>query len=180
MRNALSPAAISAILLITSSCRQVPANMPAGSSSFTFVEPPPGKTGEVRMTEPSTEPIIVERFAEAEPIEPLVRPIFPRTARRPMAPVVIGVKITVDPKGRVVEVGPSLQTISIAGPSNEQFYNAVRAAVDQWQFRPAQRYRMRVPRVSEGGGAPYEIGREAVECHFELRFTFTPAGAVDF
>ena len=172
--------AAAALFLMLSSCRQMTEKSTDGRSSFTFVEPLPVKTGEARVAEPSNEPIIVERFAEAEPIEPLVPAVYPRIARRPPAPVTVGVEITVDPKGNVTDVGPSLQEIPITVLSDDQFYHAVREAVKQWRFRPAQRYRMRVPRVSEGGGAPYEISRETVECKFILRFTFTPTGAVSF
>lgn len=150
-----------------------------GQSSFRFVEGPPAKP---RMTESSgtpEEPLVKDRFVDANPILPLSIPVFPKSVPITKAGLVtIGVRVNIDTNGRVTSVGPSMLTFSSPTPYANEFEAAVRTAVMTWRFEPAYRYSLRVFRTYEGGGAPKEIRREKMETYFDLSFTFTASGKV--
>jgi hypothetical protein len=166
--------------LFVGGCRHLPTPPPdTGTSSYAFVEPPPVPPGKATMAEPSNGPIIEEHYVEAEPIQPLATPVYPAKALTAKAGLItIGVKISVDTDGRVSEVSPSLLTFSTPTRYADEFEEAVRVAVIQWHFRPAQRYTLRIFRTEEGGGPPREIHRENTETSFDLAFTFTASGTV--
>ena len=152
---------------------------PTGTSSFAVIDGPPAKPGKVTPAEPSTEPIIEEHFVEAEAIEPRVIPIYPKQALTGKAGLVtVGVRVTLDSQGHVSDVAPSLLVFSTPNRYAAEFQEAVRLAVLQWRFHPAQRYRLRVFRMEEGGGPPQEIDRENTETYFDFAFTFTASGKV--
>lgn len=150
-----------------------------GKSSFAFVEPPPVPPRKGTVSEASDGPLTEEHFVDAEAIQPLSTPVYPAKALAAKAGLVmIGVKITVDDAGRVVDVAPSLLTFSTPTRYSEEFQEAVRLAVMQWHFHPAQRYSLRIFRDREGGGPPQELHRENTETFFDLAFTFTASGKV--
>jgi hypothetical protein len=151
----------------------------AGVSSFRFVDEPPAAPQKGKVTEGSNGPIVEEHFIDALPIPPLAMPVYPPPALAAKAGLVtIGVKISVDTDGRVSDVSPSLLTFSTPTRYSDEFDEAVRVAVVQWRFHPAQRYTMRIFRTEEGGGPPKELHRENTETYFDLAFTFTASGKV--
>ena len=167
--------------LFDAGCRLVPhRERPVnGTSSFVVVESPPPKMHLGPPTEPSTEPILEEHFVEAEPIEPLPMPVYPaKTLAGKATLVTVGVRVSIDADGRVTAFTPSLLTFSTPGRNADKFQEAVRQAVMQWRFHPAQHYLLRIFRGEEGGGPPREIHRENTEAAFDLAFTFTAAGKV--
>lgn len=166
--------------LFASGCQHLPMPPPdTGASSFRFVDEPPASPLKGKVTEGSNGPITVEHYIEAEPIPPLALPVYPAHALAAKAGLVtIGVKISVDPDGRVSDVSPSLLTFSTPTRYSDEFDEAVRVAVGQWRFHPAQRYTMRIFRTEEGGGPPKELDRENTETYFDLAFTFTASGKV--
>ena len=180
-RNAsLVPAIIlSGIGLFFSGCHHQLQSPDTGKSSFTFVEPPPAKPRTATVAEPSDEPLVEEHFIEAEAIQPLATPAYPANAlAAKVGLVTIGVRVTVDPEGRVSEISPSMLTFSTPTRYADEFEEAVRAALMTWRFHPAQRYRLRIFRSNEGGGPPKELERENTEASFDLAFTFTASGMV--
>ncbi|MEO6992052.1 MAG: hypothetical protein ABI273_00360 [Lacunisphaera sp.] len=165
--------------LFVSGCRQLPTQPDSGSSSFRFVDGPPASPLKGKVTEGSNGPIIVEHYIEAEPILPVAMPVYPAHALAAKAGLVtIGVKISVDADGHVSNISPSLLTFSTPTRYSDEFDEAVRVAVSQWRFHPAQRYSMRIFRTAEGGGPPKETPRENTETYFDLAFTFTASGKV--
>jgi hypothetical protein len=166
--------------LFVGGCRHLPTPpSDTGASSFRFVEEPPVPPQKGNVTEGSNGPIIEEHFIDAEAIPPLAMPVYPAHALAAKAGLVtIGVKISVDTDGHVSDVSPSLLTFSTPTRYSDEFDEAVRVAVSQWRFHPAQRYTMRIFRTDEGGGPPKELHREKTETYFDLAFTFTASGKV--
>lgn len=167
-------------MLLACGCRHVPTPPPdTGASSFRFVDEPLAPPQKGKVTEGSNGPILVEHYIEAEPVTPLAMPIYPPHALAAKAGLVtIGVKISVDTDGRVSDVSPSMLTFSTPTRYSDEFDEAVRVAVIQWRFHPAQRYTMRIFRTEEGGGPPRELHRENTETYFDLAFTFAASGKV--
>ncbi|MDI1250888.1 MAG: hypothetical protein PSV13_18635 [Lacunisphaera sp.] len=125
------------------------------------------------------EPVSMEQYEEASPIQPLATPVYPPRALAAKAGrVTIGVKITVDAAGRVSDIGPSLRAVTIPSRFDEDFQAAVRAAVSQWRFRPALSYRIEHAPMPDGSTYQRMIDRRRVETTFDLSFTFTATGAV--
>jgi len=169
------------LALVAAGCRHLSSSQATstGTSSFVVVDGPPAKTPKVKPAEPSTEPIIEEHFVDAEAIEPRARPTYPKQALTGKAGLVtVGVRITIDTEGQVADVEPSLFVFSTPSRYADEFQTAVRLAVLQWRFHPAQRYRLRIFRTEEGGGPPQEISREKIETYFDFAFTFTASGKV--
>lgn len=157
-------------------CRHAPVAPDTGRSSFVFVQPPmrppPESNGEV------IEPARRSQWREATLQEPFVSPAYPRKALLAKAGRnIVGVRITVDPTGRVSDVRLSLLVFSTPGPLAEDFRDAVESAVRQWQFTPARAEYIEI--VHEGEATYNRVtGSENVETEFDLAFTFTADGRV--
>lgn len=166
------------ILLLVPACRQPPEPEATGRSSFAFVNPPvgppPQSKGEV------IEPVDRAQYREAQLLEPAVQPAYPARALKGKArPVTVGVRITVGTDGRVADIRPSVLVFSSPGSFAEDFRDAVEAAVRQWRFTPARAEYFEI--VNEGGFTFNRVTRtELVETEFDLSFTFTATGGVQF
>jgi hypothetical protein len=124
------------------------------------------------------EPVDVK--VKAEPIEPLATPVYPRVALgRVRLPLTVGVRINVDPSGRVAHVGASMVAFSTGGEFAEEFRAAVEEALAQWRFKPAE-FRHMIPRTGSNGlGAYWQVTRtQPADDAFDLAFTFTAKGDV--
>ncbi len=166
-------------LCVLSGCQHAAPEAPAiGRSSFRFVEeraPAGSATASVTVEEPKSG----DYFQEARPIEPLAQPVYPPKALAAKAGfTTVGVRIDVDREGRVTDVGPSLVALSIPSRFDEEFQDAVRAAVLQWRFRPAQRYHIEVGKNPAGEPEYHQTSRENTETYFDVSFTFTADGTV--
>lgn len=152
----------------------------SGQSAFRFVEPPvraDASAASAKIETAPREPI--EGILPAEPILPLAVPAYPRVAMGShAAPVVVGVRISVDPSGRVAGIGPSLVCFSTPTPWAAAFYTAVEDAVAQWRFEPAE-WRHLVPMTNRNGGGYWQVARsEKTDYSFDLSFTFSTTGEV--
>src|ERR1700712_5510678 len=157
------------LALLFQACRQVPGPRlsATGTSSFAFIAPASAQP----RTAPKNGPVIEDSFevepdyfVEAKPLEPLTKPVYPPKALSGKAGLVtVGVRVTIDAEGHVVDVGPSLLTFSNPSRYAEEFQAAVRSAVMQWRFRPAQRSHGRASQSSEGGGTAKEFHWENTE-----------------
>jgi hypothetical protein len=172
------------ITLLVCSCHQLPERqaISAGASSFTFVELPPVRTAVTPADEPAIDSafeVEPDYFVAAKPLEPLIMPLYPPSALSGKAGfVTVGVRVSIDANGRVVEVGPSPLAFSTPSRYSETFQFAVRTAVMQWRFQPAEHYTMRTAGTNEDRGAEKILHREIIETYFDLAFTFTAAGKV--
>ncbi len=168
--------------LALAACRHAPSPpaVASGQSAFTFIEAPSptesARQGE--MTSGPRQPVDV--LVAAEPILPLAMPVFPVVALgRLRVPALIGVQITVDERGWVTGVTPSLKALTMPGPFVAEFQAAVEAAVAEWQFRPAEKRHL-VP----GRGGPMKddywvvTRAEKTPATFDVAFTFTGTGDV--
>lgn len=173
--------------LLLSGCSQVSTEPPVspeppstGGSSFVFVEEPaaplPPPSAAVAQAKPRE---TSENFCEAVPIYPLVKPIYPAKALNQKAGwAVVGVRITVGIDGRVMDVGPSLLTVSTPGPFADDFFEAVRVAVQQWRFEPAEIEHYRWLEAVSASQSKRIRTAEKTETYFDLTFTFTATGSV--
>ena len=166
---------------LAAGCRHVPAESPAATSSFAFVEtpPPPAPPPKAGVAVEPKAAALFDDFQEALPIYPLTYPVYPAHALKQKAGLAcVGVRVTVDARGQVTEVGPSVVAFTTPGPFADEFFAAVAATVRQWRFRPARIEH--VETVQAAGIAPYSrvLSSEKVETHFDLAFTFTAAGTV--
>lgn len=165
-------------LWLSAGCRHGTAAADTGTSSFAFVQPPPAAASRAVAEEPK-EPTSIEHYREARPVRPLATPAYPPAALAGKAgQVTIGVKITVDATGRVADIGPSLLAVTLPGRFDAEFQEAVRAAVAQWRFRPAETFRLENVPLPGGGSYQRMIDHRNVETSFDLSFTFTATGAV--
>lgn len=164
---------------VVSGCKHVPRSSDTGSSSFVVVEqprPPPP----IASSENTVEPVSRANFREAQAIHPLVMPIYPPAALAAKAgAATIGVRVTVDAKGAVADIRPSMLAISfIPSKFADDFQAAVEVAVRQWKFAPARVHT--IVRVTEGEFTYDRVTRtELIEAEFDLAFTFTTAGKVE-
>lgn len=167
------------LVLAAAGCRHVPQDPPSvGRSSFAFADEPtaPPKNAVVSEGKATRAP---NDFREATPIYPLLNPVYPAKALSKKAGLVtVGVRVTVDAAGRVTDVGPSLLVFSTPGPFADDFMTAVRVAVLQWRFLPAEIEQ--IEWVQPPGMEPYSrvLSTEKTETHFDLAFTFTATGKV--
>jgi len=168
------------LILAAAGCRHVPQDPPSvGRSSFAFVEALPAaspKNAVVREGKAARTP---DDFREATPIYPLLNPVYPAKALSKQGGLAtVGVRVTVDAGGRVTDVGPSMLVFSTPGPIADDFMAAVRVAVLQWRFRPAETEQ--IEWVRPPGMEPYSrvLSTEKTETHFDLAFTFTATGKV--
>ena len=160
-------------------CRHaVVAPVEVGTSSVRFVEPPPprpsGKPG-VGLPRQKAE---VDQVTAAQAILPLANPIYPPAAFKARAGTAkVGVRITIDPEGRVSDTRPSLTVFSTPTLFAAEFQAAVEAAVAQWRFRPAEVKHLEMV-AAEGGPYMRLSGREKWEWAFDVEFTFSASGDV--
>jgi hypothetical protein len=162
--------------LAAGACRHAPKPAMKGQSSVVFVDPP---TRPPEPGGPTIEPARRSQWREATLKEPVVMPVYPQNALLAKAGRnIVGVRIIVDPEGRVRETRLSLLVFSTPGPFAEDFRAAVEAALRQWQFVPA---RAEYFEIVHDGQATYNrvTGSENVETEFDLAFTFTAAGKVE-
>jgi hypothetical protein len=167
-----------ALLLAMSGCRHVPAD--TGVSSFEVVKPPPPR---VTVETPDQKPVAASNmidFREAEPIRPLVMPVYPAAALKAKAGrAQVGVRVNVEASGRVGDIAASMLAASTPGPFAPAFRDAVEAAVRQWRFRPAQIIEQEEAPLPGGGSYKRVTHRESTEAQFDLVFTFTETGKVE-
>ncbi len=168
---------VALMLLGATGCRHVPEPAATGRSSFAFVDASNAAASSATAT--PVEPKSGDYFTEARPTQILATPVYPPkalTARLGMTTV--GVRVTVDKTGRVSDIGPSLLAVSIPTKFHAEFQEAVRAAVTQWRFFPAQTFHVEVTRDAAGELQISETKRENAETYLDLAFTFTASGAV--
>jgi hypothetical protein len=180
-RNVFMRFAVCTVLLLAfalgTGCRHAPP--PAeqtGHSSFRFVDqpvgPPPASSGEI------VQPTNRSQWHEATLKEPVPIPVYPAKAIEAKAGRnTVGVRIVVDPEGRVIEIRMSMLVFSTPGPFAEDFRDAVEVAVRQWRFNPARSESFEI--IHDGEATDIRVtGVENVETEFDLAFTFQPDGAV--
>jgi TonB family protein len=147
-------------------------------ASFSIVPPPPTVVaGSVSAT--PVESADRREYQEAALAMKPVLPVYPPRALAGRAGAAhVGVRLTIDEKGRVTDVSPSLLAVTIAPPQyTEDFRQAVETAVRQWKFQPARiEY---VETVSEHGITYERLKRvEKLETTLDLAFDFTTNGGV--
>lgn len=158
-------------------CRHAAPPPDDGQSSFRFVTPSratPPKTGATIAQEMPRETV-----TPAEPILPLAVPVYPNLARRDRpATATVGVRITIDPKGNVTDIRPSLVAFSTPGAWAGAFHDAVETALAQWRFHPAEIHRVEPMKGPNAGGYLLVKGSEKIEWTFDVAFTFNASGDV--
>jgi hypothetical protein len=160
------------LLAAIAACLTLGCAQPAKTVSFKFVAvtvPP------TRTTDPSQYQVKQGEtvFVDARPIEPLATPSFPAAApQRGAEPVTIVVKIVVGADGRVDDVQRSLADFSGPTPFARECFEAVKAAVAQWKFEPAELAVVR----PQANGRPLIVSSTPTERTFEIAFTFSPNG----
>ncbi|WP_091060037.1 hypothetical protein [Opitutus sp. GAS368] len=172
---------LTVVLLSAAGCRHVPPP-DTGASSFVVVEAQRVASDKVivgDVGEPSAAKYS-EDFRQAVPLKAtVVLPVYPAKALKAKAGrATVGVQVTVDTAGRVTDIGPSLLTYNTPGPYAEDFHEAVRVAVRQWRFAPAEILQMETAR---SGDFTYQrIARSTkTETKLDLAFTFTASGGVE-
>jgi outer membrane biosynthesis protein TonB len=150
-----------------------------GASSFAFVERPTGPPQARTVTTDPVEQKPMEDYREARPVYPLINPVYPPRALKAKAGwATVGVRITVDPMGRVSDVAPSMLVFSTPGPFADDFRTAVETAVLQWRFLPAEIAKLefvQAPTVSYNR----IVGTQKVETQLDVVFNFTATGGVE-
>jgi hypothetical protein len=179
MFQAARPILVAAMCFFASSCRHaVPIPQDVGSASFSVIEPPP-VSGSVKSPGEPTMETAHAQYQEAFLASHPVLPVYPGRALAARAGAArIGVRLTIDTKGRVTGVNPSMRTVTLAPPGfAEDFRAAVEAAVRQWKFQPARiEY---VETVAERGITYERVKRsEPQETELDLAFEFTAKGGV--
>lgn len=111
------------ILIAVTGCRHAPMEATGtGASSFAFVERPTGPPQARTVTTDPVEQKPMEDYREARPVYPLINPVYPPRALKAKAGwATVGVRITVDPMGRVSDVAPSMLVFSTPGPFADDF-----------------------------------------------------------
>lgn len=149
-----------------------------GRSSFVVVEPPRPPPPEPSSKE-TIEPVSRSNYRDAQAIHPLVMPVYPAKAlKAKTGGATVGVRVTVDPSGAVIDIRPSMLVISFT-PSQfaDDYRDAVEVAVRQWKFAPARIHH--IERITEDGFTYDRVTRtEMIEAEFDLAFTFTVDGEV--
>lgn len=178
MQGSLLKMLILGTLTCAGGCQHVPKATDTGRSSFVVVEPrrPPPAVA----SKEAAEVVSSEQYREAEAIHPLVMPVYPPKALAARAgAATIGVHVTVDASGAVVDIRPSLLAVSVTPPKfADDFRKAVEVAVRQWRFKPARVLHLET--ATEGGFTYQRVTRtETTEAEFDLAFTFTPTGKVE-
>jgi len=175
--RALLLVAIAVEGLLVGGCRQLPGSSNVGRSSFVVLDPPSSTPFEQDLTTAKMS-VSAESFHEARPLLPLAEPIYPPRAMAAKAGrVIVGVRVIVDITGRISSIEPSMRTFSTPGPFEDDFLEAVRAALQQWRFLPAEiehHKDVNTPGVSDHTGTNVE----AIETSYDISFIFTPGGGV--
>jgi hypothetical protein len=123
------------------------------------------------------EPVYV--LDAARPIEPLAQPVYPRAALGgPAGPMLVGVRIHVDPDGRVGDVGPSPVSFSTPGPFAAEFRAAAEAAVWQWKFTPAKRRYLEPVPAGDGSSYWRTADEEKADFTLDVAITFSAEGNI--
>ncbi|MDB6128570.1 MAG: hypothetical protein JWM35_2466 [Verrucomicrobia bacterium] len=165
---------ISALL---SACSHQPALLPTGEGAFTFVAPQSAPGNDAAS---SRGPKIGTDFAIApEPILPLATPVYPPAAlaaHRGLA--IVGVRLTIDTKGRVSAVDPSLAVFSSANSYAGGFRAAVETAVVQWRFVPAQIQHVEAAKSNDGHDVIFLRPMGKTDWTLDVAFTFSASGDV--
>lgn len=160
-------------------CRHAAPSKPMeGQSFFQMVNPPaPPSTGNAKMA--MSVASSREVSVDATPILPLATPVYPAVARAAKLGVVsFTVHLTVDTRGRVSSVAPSLGAFSLPNKFSAEFQAAVEAAVAQWRFTPAEIHHMEDARGTDGGTYLRLASREKIDAGCDVQFTFTATGEV--
>jgi outer membrane biosynthesis protein TonB len=169
-------------LLPFAACRHAPPH--TGASAFAVVETPRTATPSCQVIvgdvgEPSSAKYM-DDFRQAVPLKAtVVLPVYPAKALKAKAGrATVGVQVAVDSAGNVTDIGPSLLTYSTPGPFAEDFLEAVKVAVRQWRFRPAEIIQMET--ATSGGFTYQRIARTTkTETKLDMAFTFTATGTVE-
>jgi hypothetical protein len=176
--RALLMVAIAVEGLLLSGCRQLPGSPSVGRSSFVVLDPPSSPPFKQDLTTAKMS-LSAESFQEARPLLPLAEPIYPPRALAAKAGrVIVGVRVIVDVTGRISSIEPSMRTFSTPSPFEDDFLEAVRMALRQWRFLPAEiehHRNVNTPDASENTGTNVE----AIETYYDISFIFTPGGGVE-
>jgi hypothetical protein len=155
--------------LFALSCAQT-----AKTVSFKFVQPTAlsaGTTDEQKYEIAPGETV----FVDAKPIEPLASPNYPTgSSKRDGDSVTVVVRIVVGADGRVEEVRRSIIDFSLFTPFSSECFEAVKEAVAQWRFEPAQLAVVK----PQSNGRPLIVSSTPTERPFEIAFTFSASGRV--
>jgi hypothetical protein len=112
-------------------------NHPSGSSSFEFVD-----RQHPEMAVDAAKLDITKRidvFVQAKPELPLVAPIYPKAAlKAKTGTTTVTVSIAIGKDGRVEDEKPSMEALRLPTRFDEDFDQAIRVAIAQWQFEPAK------------------------------------------
>ena len=141
-----------------------------GSSSFEFVDGPQMPTAKLRDASKLRIAKSMSVFMDAEPILPLAKPVYPKSALAAgLGDVSLAVKFSVNTHGRVESIGPSFARVTFPTRFKDDFDGAIEAALAQWRFKPAYLARLD-PQVND---APVVVGMEETETSFDVVFKFS-------
>jgi hypothetical protein len=162
------------VLLVVAVCFASGCARTAQTVSFKFVRPaglPAGAVDDQKIEIKRGETV----FVDARPIEPLAEPGYPPGfSLRAGETLTLVVRIVVGADGRVEDVRKSLADFSLPSAFSEQCLDAVKAAVAQWRFEPAQLAVVQ----PQPNGRPLIVSSTPTERPFEIAFTFSSSGRV--
>lgn len=164
----LNPCAVLAVAL-AAGCQHAP----TGTAAFSFVEAghdpaPVVDASAYKITQGTSV------FVQAKPIPPLAVPAYPTAALAAHAgTVVVHVTVTVGTDGLISGISPNRMAIDVPSRFDRDFQEAIRAALVQWRFEPAQLARLD---PGPGGGAPIVVDSRDVEGRLGVAFTFSSSG----
>jgi hypothetical protein len=156
-------------IALASGCQHAP----TGTAAFSFVDPghdpaPAVDASAYRITRGTSV------FVRAKPIAPLAAPVYPPTALAAHAGmVVVHVTVTVETDGLISDIAPNRMAVDVPSRFDRDFQEAIRAALVQWRFEPAQVARLD---PGPGGGAPIVVDSKDVEGRLGIAFTFASSG----
>jgi hypothetical protein len=143
-----------------------------GSASAAFVDPHEPTVHDSRKLDLAKSPQV---YVDAQPIQPLAMPIYPRHALGARAgKTVVLVDITVSPDGRVSHAATNIADLSGLNEGADGFFSAIQMAVQTWEFVPAELDTVR----AEPSGRVLVLNSEKIERVFTVAFTFTQQGGV--
>ncbi|HEX3728648.1 MAG TPA: hypothetical protein VHV47_02505 [Opitutaceae bacterium] len=146
----------------------------AGSASVSFIRPPGTDVPlqdarELKLEAP------MDAFVDAKPIEPLAMPRYPARALAARAgAVTVRADLTISVDGTATAVAPDPLDLSGLSQYRQDFFDAIRAAVQSWRFEPAAIERLE-PSAS---GQPVVTGITPQERAYVVEFKFSESGAV--
>jgi outer membrane biosynthesis protein TonB len=170
-----------ALITLVTGCRHAPlAPANTGASSFTVVDArraPAEGVVIVGDVEPGASKF-TQDYRPAAPRKNQPLPIYPARALKAKAgAATVGVRVLVDAEGKPADIGPSILIFSTPGPFADDFLQAVKAALGQWLFHPAEI--IQLERIEAPGVSYNRITRsERTEAQLDLAFTFTENGQV--